>query len=158
MKSLYAQHAKEPEQAIKHIDEIMLDKFIAIDQDKAMFIYNLLLAKNATVVVEAGTSFGVSTIYLALAVGQNAKRTGANGKVIATEKEASKASRARETWKQCGPAVENWIDLKEGDLEKTLNGDLGLREDQHVDLLLLDSKLEESDSGLKLNNIQFGHM
>ncbi len=54
----------------------MKDKFIALDTDKAHFMYNLARATGALNVIEAGTSYGVSNIYLALAVGQNAKAVG----------------------------------------------------------------------------------
>lgn len=89
----------------------------------------------ASRVVEAGTSFGVSTIYLALAVAQVKASTGKAGTVIATEKEGEKAQIAREYWKQCGPIVESEIDLREGDLLETLKTGL-----PDVDLLILDSK------------------
>ncbi|RAK81499.1 O-methyltransferase [Aspergillus fijiensis CBS 313.89] len=114
-------------------DRLMLDKFIALDEDKCQFVYQLLTAMGATAVVEAGTSFGVSTIYLALAVAKTAARTGKPGTVIATEKEASKAAIARGYWAQCGPEVQRMIDLREGDLLVTLQE--GVPE---VDLLLLD--------------------
>ena len=52
-------------------DDLMRDKFIALDQDKCQFVYQLARAIAARNIVEVGTSFGVSTIYLALAVGQN---------------------------------------------------------------------------------------
>ena len=69
-------------------DESMNDKFIALDADKAYFMYNLVRATGALNAVECGTSYGVSTIYLALAVGQNAKLSGkkpGEAKVIGTE-------------------------------------------------------------------------
>lgn len=115
-------------------DEIMLDKFIALDEDKCHFMYQLITATGATNVVEAGTSFGVSTIYLALAVAKNKAATGKAGRVIATEKEASKAEIAKEYWKECGETVEEQIDLRVGDLLETLKKDV-----PQVDLLLLDS-------------------
>ncbi|RAH81611.1 O-methyltransferase [Aspergillus japonicus CBS 114.51] len=118
----------------EQFDRLMLDKFIALDQDKCQFTYQLITAMGATNIVEAGTSFGVSTIYLALAVAKTTARTGKPGIVIATEKEASKAAAARGYWAQCGPEVERHIDLREGDLLKTLKG--GLPEE--IDLLLLD--------------------
>ncbi|PPJ58374.1 hypothetical protein CBER1_10781 [Cercospora berteroae] len=111
----------------------MLDKFIALDQDKCQFVYQLINATGATNVVEAGTSFGVSTIYLALAVAQTKAATGKAGTVIATEKEPQKAEIARGYWKQCGSAVEQQIDLRVGDLLETLKTDL-----PQIDLLLLD--------------------
>jgi predicted O-methyltransferase YrrM len=116
-------------------DRLMLDKFIALDEDKCQFTYQLINAMGATNVVEAGTSFGVSTIYLALAVAKTKAATGKPGIVIATEKEKEKAAIARKYWAQCGAAVEKEIDLREGDLLETLK--VGLPQ---VDVLLLDSK------------------
>ena len=88
----------------------MRDKFVALEQDKCQFMYLLARSINAKNIVEAGTSFGVSTMYLALAVGQNvtearAKGEIVSGKVVATEKEASKAVRAREHWSEAGVQV-----------------------------------------------------
>ncbi|KAK7029853.1 putative o-methyltransferase protein [Favolaschia claudopus] len=111
-----------------------LDKFVALDTDKCAFVYLLLRSMGARNVVEAGTSFGLSTIYLALAVGQNASAAGASGKVIATELEAHKAARARAHWARAGPDVEPWIELREGDLRETLKTDLP----ESIDFLLLD--------------------
>lgn len=117
----------------------MLDKFIALDQDKCLYTYSLIHAMRATTVIEAGTSFGVSTIYLALAVNQVATSlgNGTKGRVIATEKEASKAARARAYWAECGEEVESVVELREGDLLETLKGGM---EDGEVDLVLLDSE------------------
>lgn len=125
--------ASNPNEAF---DRLMIDKFIALDEDKCRFTYQLLSAMGATNVVEAGTSFGVSTIYLALAVNKVKAASGKDGVVIATEKESSKAAIARQYWKQCGLEVENVIDLREGNLLETLQHDLP----DQVDLLLLDSK------------------
>jgi predicted O-methyltransferase YrrM len=124
-----------PEDSRNAFDQLMLDKFIALDEDKCQFVYQLINAMGATNVVEAGTSFGVSTIYLALAVAQTKAATGKSGIVIATEKESKKAEIARGYWAQCGEVVEQQIDLREGDLLETLK--VGLPQ---VDLLLLDSK------------------
>src|SRR5437762_1361554 len=44
-------------------DDLMRDKMIALEQDKALFVYHLCRALSATRIVEAGTSFGLSTIY-----------------------------------------------------------------------------------------------
>jgi predicted O-methyltransferase YrrM len=118
-----------------NFDDLMRDKFIALDQDKCHFIYQLALATSARNIVEAGTSFGVSTIYLALAVGKNVERIGGEGKVIATEKESSKAEQAKKHWKECGDSVTKWLELREGDLLETLKSNLPV-----VDMLLLDSE------------------
>ncbi|KAJ6476278.1 S-adenosyl-L-methionine-dependent methyltransferase [Mycena sanguinolenta] len=111
-----------------------LDKFVALDTDKCALVYLLLRSIGARYVVEAGTSFGLSTIYLALAVGQNATAVGGSGKVIATENETHKAAKAREHWARAGTEVEPWIELREGDLRETLKKDLP----DKVDFLLLD--------------------
>ncbi len=115
-----------------------LDRFVALEPDKCALVYLLLRASGARFAVEAGTSFGVSTIYLALAVSQNAlaQGAGAQGKVIATENEPSKAARAREHWAAAGDGVQEWIELREGDLRETLRVDLP----ETVDFLLLDSR------------------
>jgi predicted O-methyltransferase YrrM len=117
-------------------DKLMLDKFIALDEDKCHFVYQLIHATGATNVIEAGTSFGVSTIYLALAVSHVKAATGKSGTVIATEKEPEKAQIACQYWEQCGTAVQSEIDLRVGDLLETLKTGL-----PKVDLLLLDSKI-----------------
>jgi predicted O-methyltransferase YrrM len=115
---------------------VALERFVALDPDKCALVYLLLRSIGARYVVEAGTSFGLSTIYLALAVGQNAANQNAAGKVIATENEPVKANRAREHWKKAGGDIEKWIELREGDLRETLKTDLP----EQVDFLLLDSK------------------
>ncbi|KAJ5460393.1 uncharacterized protein N7458_001945 [Penicillium daleae] len=125
-----------PDQRSDAFDNIMRDKFIALDQDKCELVYHILRTINAKTVVEAGTSFGVSTIYLALAVAENVKRdtsATAKGRVIATEKEPSKASEAQKNWERAGTEIEGVIDLRVGDLRETLTKDLGV-----VDFLLLD--------------------
>ena len=116
-------------------DNMMRNRSVALECGKCQFIYQLLRAKNAVNVVEAGTSFGVSTIYWALAVAQNVDGKAGVGKVIATEKEPGKAIRAREHWREAGSIVENRIDLRVGDILEMLK-----HGDEAVDLLLLDSK------------------
>lgn len=123
----------------------MSDKFVALEQDKCLFMYLLARSINAKNIVEAGTSFGVSTMYLALAVGQNVNAMRARddkvaGRVIATEWESSKAERARKHWSEAGEEVEPWIELREGDLRETLSEE-GMPEE--IDMMLLDSKLQE---------------
>lgn len=115
--------------------EAALQRFVALDPDKCALLYHLLRSSRARHVVEAGTSFGLSTIYLALAVAQNAGPDG-DGTVVATENEPTKASRAREHWQSAGDGIADRIDLREGDLRETLQTDLP----EQVDFLLLDSE------------------
>ena len=141
-----------PHAGTAEFDKLMLDKFIALDEDKCQFMYQLVTATGATNVVEAGTSFGVSTIYLALAVAKNKAASGRNGKVIGTEKEPEKAEVARKYWKDCGELVEREIDLRIGNLLETLQHDL-----PQVDLLLLDSKFQSSQYLLNFSTLVMGY-
>ncbi|KAF2185123.1 S-adenosyl-L-methionine-dependent methyltransferase [Zopfia rhizophila CBS 207.26] len=126
-------YKQDPVAGSKALDELMRDKFIALEKDKADFVYQMIVSSGAKYVVEAGTSFGVSTIYLALGVAEVEKMTGGMGKVIGTEKERTKAEKARGYWRECGEEVESRIELREGDLVSTLASNL-----ETVDLLLLD--------------------
>lgn len=104
------------------------DKMVALDRDKAEFCYLLCRSLRAERVVEAGTSYGVSTLYLAAAVRDNQVE---NGVVIGTEFEPGKISIARGNFKEAG--LSDFIDLREGDLRETLS-DIG----GPVDFLLVD--------------------
>ena len=106
----------------------LADKMVALDRDKAEFCYQLCRSLRATRVVEAGTSFGISTLYLAAAVRDNQVE---NGVVIGTEHELSKVEVARENFKVAG--LGEYIDLREGDLRQTLR-DVG----GPVDFMLID--------------------
>jgi len=118
----------------KEFDALMRDKFIALDQDKCQFVYQISRAIGARNIVEVGTSFGVSTIYLALAVGTNLQHNGGTGTVIGTEMEPTKAERARRYWDEAGDRlVTRHIDLREGNLLETLKSDIPA-----LDLVLID--------------------
>ncbi len=104
------------------------DKMVALDRDKAEFCYQLCRSLRATRIVEAGTSFGISTLYLAAAVRDNQVK---NGVVIGTEHEPSKVKIALENFREAG--LSDFIDLREGDLRQTLK-DVG----GPVDFMLVD--------------------
>jgi predicted O-methyltransferase YrrM len=94
------------------------DKLVALDRPKAEFCYRLCRALRARRIVEAGTSFGVSTLYLAAAVRENIQEDGGSGVVIGTEHEPLKATAARRHFEEAGLA--DLIDLRTGDLPGTL--------------------------------------
>ena len=106
-------------------NEFLKDKLIALDRIKAEFCYQLFRALQARRVVEVGTSFGVSTLFLAAAVRDNLRQDAHaphEGNeppvVIATEYEPDKARLARNHYAEAGLA--GLIDLREGDLRETL--------------------------------------
>lgn len=110
--------------------DYLADKLVALDRDKAEFCYQLCRANNARRVVEIGSSFGVSTLYLAAAVRDNACSSG-EGVVIGTEYEPAKAVAARANFAQAG--LSRFIDLREGDLRETFKTIEG-----PVDFMLVD--------------------
>jgi predicted O-methyltransferase YrrM len=108
------------------VHRFFADKMVALDRDKAELCYQLCRALRAERVVEAGTSFGVSTLYLAAAVRDNG-----GGVVIGTEYEPAKAEIARANFEEAG--LDAFIDLREGDLRETLRDPGG-----PVDFMLVD--------------------
>lgn len=102
------------------------DKFVALDRDKAEFVYSICRAMGARRIVEAGTSFGVSTLYLAAATRDNG-----GGLVTTCDIEEGKAATARRHFDEAGFADQ--VEVRVGDVRETLNN---LAEP--VDFLLLD--------------------
>ena len=103
------------------IHAFLREKLVALDRPKAEFCYMVCRALRAYRIVEAGTSYGVSTLFLASAARDNAALPGANSVtpvVIATEYEADKAKIARSHFAEAG--LSHIIDLREGDLRQTL--------------------------------------
>jgi len=119
------------------------DKLVALDRDKAEFCYQLCRANNVRRVVEVGTSYGVSTLYLAAAVRDNVRLAGGGGVVIGTEYEPDKASAARAHFEEAG--LGNFIDLREGDLRETLK-----QIDGPVDFVLMDVWIAMARPALEL--------
>jgi predicted O-methyltransferase YrrM len=119
------------------------DKLVALDRDKAEFCYQLCRAGNARRIVEIGTSYGVSTLYLAAAVRDNVRASGGDGVVIGTEYEPAKANAARAHFAEAGLA--HFIDLREGDLRQTLK-----KIDGPVDFVLMDIWIAMARPALEL--------
>ena len=98
--------------------QFMHDKLVALDRDKARLCYLLCRSSGAVRVVEAGTSFGVSTIYLAAAVRENSGSSGLPGQVVGTEWEPIKVAAARNNLAAAG--LGDLVDIREGDVRETL--------------------------------------
>ncbi len=108
------------------LESRLSDLSLALDPDSGVFGYLLARAVRAHTIVEFGTSFGISTIYLALAVRDNG-----GGRVIGTECVPEKAATARDNLRRAG--LERWVELREGDALETLQAI-----DEPVDFLLND--------------------
>jgi predicted O-methyltransferase YrrM len=119
-------------------NKFMADKMVALEPIKAEFCHMLCRALRAKRVVEIGTSYGVSTLYLADAV-----RANGGGTVIGTEYEAAKAARARENFTAGG--VASFIELREGDLRETLKTLEG-----PIDFVLMDIWTEMARPAMEL--------
>jgi predicted O-methyltransferase YrrM len=117
--------------------DFLRDKLIPLDPIKAQLCYLLCRALGARRVVEVGTSFGVSTIYLAAALRDNAAAGeaatgGATGIVIGTEIEPTKAAAARANLAEAG--LDGFAEIREGDALETLRDAGG-----PVDFVLIDT-------------------
>lgn len=103
------------------------DAYLAVSRDTAQLLYMLVRSTGARSIVEFGTSFGISTLHLAAGVRDNG-----GGRIITTEFEPSKVSRARENFVTGGLA--DLIEIREGDAIRTLGRDLP----DQIDLVLMD--------------------
>ena len=125
------------------IRDFRRDKLVALDRDKAELCYQLCRATDARRIVEIGTSYGVSTLYLAAAVRDNVRAAGGDGVVIGTEYEPNKAAAARAHFEQAG--LSRFIELREGDLRETLR-----QIDGPVDFVLVDIWIAMARPALEL--------
>lgn len=106
--------------------DFMRDKYIAISPDQGKLLYLLARSLNAKTIVEFGTSFGISTIYLACAARDNG-----GGKVVGTELVSAKAAQARQNIAEAG--LSEFVEIRAGNALETLR-DFG----GSIDLLLND--------------------
>jgi predicted O-methyltransferase YrrM len=100
---------------------------IAVSRETGTLLYMLARGAKARTIVEFGTSFGISTLYLAAALRDNG-----GGRLITTEFEASKVARARENLTAGG--LTDLVEFREGDALQTLKAGLP----ETIDLVLLD--------------------
>jgi predicted O-methyltransferase YrrM len=102
------------------------DVYISISPEQGVFAYLTARGVGARRIVEFGTSFGVSTIYLAAAVRDNG-----GGIVVGTELEAGKVAGAQTNLQDAGLGA--YVDIRLGDAVQTLAGI-----DGPVDMVLMD--------------------
>lgn len=92
--------------------ELMKEAYIPVSRDAGHLLYSLVRCTSG-IAVEFGTSFGISTLYMAAAV-----RDRAAGAVITTEIYESKAEKAREYLRAAG--LLDLVDIRIGDALETL--------------------------------------
>jgi predicted O-methyltransferase YrrM len=107
--------------------ELMRDVYMPISPDVGRLLYVLARGRRANLIVEFGTSLGISGIHLAAAL-----RDAGHGRLVTTEFDQLKADRARENFRAAG--LVDLIDIRIGDAFETLKGGL----DGGVDMVLLD--------------------
>ena len=94
----------------------LLDRaFIPVSPDAGRLLYALVRGSAPGTAIEFGTSFGISTIYMAAAI-----RDRGTGTVITTELHPGKAESARGYIKDAG--LLEMVDLRVGDALETLKG------------------------------------
>jgi predicted O-methyltransferase YrrM len=104
----------------------MRSTYLPVSRSQGQMLYLLARAVEARRIVEFGTSFGISTLYLAAAVKDNG-----GGVVVGSELDASKHAKAREHLREA--ELEQFTDVRLGDALKTL-ADV----DAPIDMVLLD--------------------
>lgn len=109
----------------KAVEPYLKDAYIPVDADQGRLLFATARAIRARLIVEFGTSFAISTIYLGAAARAN------KGRVIGTEMEPAKVKAARANVAEAGLA--SVVEIREGDAMQTLAS-----LDGPIDFLLLD--------------------
>ena len=99
--------------------ELMRDVYMPITADVGRLLYVLARSRSPGLIVEFGTSYGISGIHLAAAL-----RDAGRGRLVTTELDPIKAERARENFRTAG--LVDLIDIRVGDAFETLRD--GLRD------------------------------
>jgi predicted O-methyltransferase YrrM len=105
----------------------MKDVPLPVSRETGVLLDMLARSCHARMIVEFGTSFGISTLHLAAALRDNR-----GGRLITSEFEPSKIARARKNLAEGG--LIDLVEFREGDALKTLSINLP----ETIDLVLLD--------------------
>jgi len=115
----------------RKVDDARLSKrmrsvYVPVSRSQGQLLYLVARSIDARRIVEFGTSFGISTIYLAAAARDNG-----DGLVIGSENEPSKHAAANENLREAGLAAH--VDVRLGDALQTLT-----TVEAPIDMVLLD--------------------
>jgi predicted O-methyltransferase YrrM len=111
---------------LSHEVERLRNLYVPVSRKQGELLYLIARSLRAIRIVEFGTSFGISTTYLAAAVRDNG-----GGLVIGSELEPGKVVTARRNLEEAG--LSKFVEIREGDAQETLR-DVG----GPVDMVLLD--------------------
>lgn len=111
----------ERAEGMKRRDEFLL----SVGMETAIFLNNLAKSSKAKTILEIGTSYGYSTIWLAEAAKAN------KGLVISLENDAKKAAYAQKMIEKAGLSA--YVDIRVGDALETIN-----QAREQFDFVLLD--------------------
>jgi predicted O-methyltransferase YrrM len=103
------------------------DIHLPVSAETGNLLYMLARSTGARHIVEFGTSFGISTIFLAAALKDNG-----GGMLIGSEFEPGKVAQARENLRTA--KLHEFVDIRDGDALETLARDMPAA----IDLMLLD--------------------
>jgi len=102
------------------------EAYMPVPPEVGQLLYVLARARRPNMIVEIGTSYGVSAIYFAAALKDNA-----GGRLITTELSQVKVEAAQTNLASL--ALEQWVEIRRGDAFETLK-----ELDRPIDLLFLD--------------------
>jgi len=100
--------------------------YLPVSREQGRFLYQTVRATKAQNVVEFGTSFGISAIYIAAALHDNQ-----SGKLVSAELIESKAAKAKKHIHHAG--LSDYVDIRIGDALVTLRDP-----EKPIDILFLD--------------------
>jgi predicted O-methyltransferase YrrM len=112
--------------SLSHEVDRLRNLYVPVSRKQGEFLYSVARSLHAKRIVEFGTSFGISTTYLAAAVHDNG-----GGLVIGSELEPNKVETARCNLHEAG--LSNLVEIREGDARETLQDPGGT-----IDMVLLD--------------------
>jgi len=121
---------RDTDKTLQH--ELFHDVYIPVSKEQGALLYLIGRAIQAKRVVEFGSSFGISTIYLATAVRDNLhSHPGSGGQVISSEMESHKHAEATKNLEEAG--LSEFAKILPGDAVQTFQ-----TIEAPVDLVLLD--------------------
>jgi len=115
-----------PEERRSDWAERMSGFHLSVSREQGRFLYQTVRATKAQYVVEFGTSFGISAIYIAAALHDNH-----SGKLVSAELIESKAAKAKSHIHNTG--LSDYVDIRIGDALETLRDP-----EKPIDMLYLD--------------------